>query len=142
VEAATQKILDEKTKKTVGSKLIIKNLPFEASKKDIHDLLNKYGKLRSVRLPKRFGGPSRGFAFAEFLSARDAQTAMAALRDTHLLGRRLVFEAAQNDAADGEEEIQRMISKVEKHSGVMKSAEYRKTQRRSKFELDGADEEG
>src|SRR5690606_31603419 len=84
VEAATQKILDEKTKKTVGSKLIIKNLPFEASKKDIHDLLNKYGKLRSVRLPKRFGGPSRGFAFAEFLSARDAQTAMAALRDTHL----------------------------------------------------------
>lgn len=140
-EAATQSKMDEKAKNAVGTKLIIKNLPFEATKKDVYDLFGKYGKLRSVRLPKKFGGPSRGFAFAEFVSSRDAQTAMDALKDTHLLGRRLVLQAAQYDAVDGEEEIQRMISKAEKQSGVMKSAELRKTQKRSKFELDGAGEE-
>ncbi|KAI5288246.1 Multiple RNA-binding domain-containing protein 1, partial [Ascosphaera acerosa] len=94
------------------TKIIIKNLPFQATKKDIYALFGAYGKLRSVRLPKKFDRTARGFAFADFVSAREAETAMDALRNTHLLGRRLVLEFAAAEAADAEEEIAKMEKKV------------------------------
>ena len=97
-----------------STRLIIKNLPFEASRQDIRSLLSSYGQLRSVRLPKKFDDSSRGFAFAEFTTAGEAENAMDALRDTHLLGRRLVLEFAAADAQDPEEELERMQVKAER----------------------------
>ena len=104
------KMADRKTK------IIVKNLPFEASKKDIRSLLGSYGQLRSVRVPKRFDSSTRGFAFADFVTAREAETAMNALRDTHLLGRRLVLDFAAEDAIDPEQEIEKMQQKVGKQT--------------------------
>ncbi|KAI5287632.1 Multiple RNA-binding domain-containing protein 1 [Ascosphaera aggregata] len=101
-----------KKKAARATKIIIKNLPFEATKKDIYTLFGAYGKLRSVRLPKKFDRTARGFAFADFISAREAETAMDALRNTHLLGRRLVLEFAASEATDAEEEIAKMEKKV------------------------------
>ncbi len=94
------------------TKIIIKNLPFEARKKDVRALLGAYGQLRSVKVPQKFNHDTRGFAFADFVSAREAANAMEALKDTHLLGRRLVLEFAEEEAIDPEAEIRAMESKA------------------------------
>jgi len=63
-------------------------------------------------MPKKLGNRTRGFAFAEFVTAREAGNAMETLKDTHLLGRRLVLDYAQTDANDAEKEIERMTKKA------------------------------
>ncbi|KAI9823547.1 MAG: Multiple RNA-binding domain-containing protein 1 [Phylliscum demangeonii] len=105
---------EDKERKATGkkTKIIIKNLPFEVTKKDVRALFGAYGQLRSVRLPKKFDHSARGFAFAEFVTAREAESAIAALKHTHLLGRRLVLEFAADDTIDAEEELQRMQNKI------------------------------
>lgn len=114
VDAAEQRRKEDEVKKLASrrTKIIIKNLPFEISKKDIRALFSAYGQLRSVRLPKKFDSSTRGFAFADFVTAREAESAMAALKDTHLLGRRLVLEFAAADSLDPEEEIEKMQNKI------------------------------
>lgn len=118
VDAAEERRNEDKAKKEAGkrTKIIIKNLPFEASRKDVRSLFGSYGQLRSVRVPKKFDSSTRGFAFAEFVTAREAENAMDVLRDTHLLGRRLVLEFAAGDALDPEEEIEKMQQKVGKQA--------------------------
>ena len=56
--------------------------------------------VKSVRLPKKSGGKTRGFAFVEFTTAKEAEKAKDALASTHLYGRHLVFEFAQDDNGD------------------------------------------
>ncbi|KAF8339318.1 hypothetical protein F5887DRAFT_1160703 [Amanita rubescens] len=94
--------------KSKTAKMIVKNVPFEASKKDIRDLFSSYGHLKSVRLPKKFDSRTRGFAFVEFISRHEAENAYAALRHTHLLGRHLVLEWAEP-----EEDLDTLRKKVE-----------------------------
>lgn len=114
IDAAKERRKEDQAKKMAGgkTKIIIKNLPFEASKKDVRSLFGSYGQLRSVRVPQRFDSSSRGFAFADFVTAREAESALDALRDTHLLGRRLVLDFAAEDAVDPEQEIEKMQQKV------------------------------
>ena len=95
-----------------NTKIIIKNLPFEASKKEVRSLFEAYGQLRSVRLPKKFDRSARGFAFADFVTAKEAENAMEVLKNTHLLGRKLILEFAAEDATDPEQEIEIMQQKV------------------------------
>ena len=84
--------------KAKGSKLLVRNVPFEATKKDIHDLFATYGQLKRVRLPKKFDNKShRGFAFVDFLTKQEAKNAFESLANTHLYGRHLVIEWAEND---------------------------------------------
>lgn len=94
------------------TKVVIKNLPFEATKKDVRALFGAYGQLRSVRVPKKMDRAARGFAFADFTTPKEAESAMDALRDTHLLGRRLVLDFAEEDPEDAEKEIEKMQQKV------------------------------
>ncbi|KAK2801250.1 Multiple RNA-binding domain-containing protein 1 [Emmonsiellopsis sp. PD_5] len=119
MDAAEQRRREDNAKKIAlrGTKIIIKNLPFQATKKDIRDLFSAYGKLRSVRVPQKFDHSARGFAFADFISAREAENAMDALKNTHLLGRRLVLEFASAEAVDPEAEI----LKIEKKMGEQAS---------------------
>lgn len=121
VDAAEERKREDQARKAAGrrTKIIIKNLPFEASKKDIRSLFGSYGQLRSVRVPKKFDSSTRGFAFADFVTAREAENAMDALRDTHLLGRKLVLDFAAEDAADPEEEINKMQKKVGRQTDKM-----------------------
>jgi multiple RNA-binding domain-containing protein 1 len=104
------------TKKT---KIIIKNLPFEATKKDIRALFGAYGQLRTVRLPRKFDHTARGFAFAEFVTAKEAENAMEALANTHLLGRRLVLDFAEGEIVDPEAEIRAMEKKIQSHQDTL-----------------------
>lgn len=85
------------------TKMIVKNVPFEASKKDLRELFGAHGSLKSLRLPTKFGARSRGFAFLDFTSRREAEHAYETLRYTHLLGRHLVLEWAQGDEEAGQD---------------------------------------
>lgn len=112
---------DHKSKDSAGpknktTKMIVKNVPFEATKKDVRELFGcvsftlrftrsdgtfrSHGHLKSVRLPKKFDSRSRGFAFLEFVSHQEAQNAFDSLRHTHLLGRHLVLEWANEAEQD------------------------------------------
>lgn len=123
------------------TKIIIKNLPFEASREDLRKLLGPYGKLRSVRVPKKFDQGSRGFGFAEFISSREAENAMTMLENTHLLGRRLILEFARAEAQDAEEAIQEMIGKVGKQVAKVNVARLAGRERK-KFRADDEEDEG
>ncbi|QSL66617.1 hypothetical protein MERGE_000999 [Pneumocystis wakefieldiae] len=81
-------------------KIVIKNLPFETTKKSIRQLFGSYGNLKSVRLPKKIDNSIRGFAFVEYVTSRDAKNAFNNLKNTHLLGRHLILEWADNSVVN------------------------------------------
>lgn len=110
----------DKSKKS--SKIIIKNLPFEATRKDILELFGAFGNLKSVRVPKKFDKSARGFAFVEFTLLKEAENAMNQLHGVHLLGRRLVMQFAEQDAETAEEEIAKMTKKVQKQVATQQLA--------------------
>ncbi|KAJ9121485.1 hypothetical protein QFC22_002101 [Naganishia vaughanmartiniae] len=83
--------------KSKTTKMIVKNVPFEASKNDIRDLFSAFGTLKSCRLPKKHNSTGRGFAFLDFTTRHEAEAAMNALKHTHLLGRHLVLEWSEGD---------------------------------------------
>ncbi|KAK5069549.1 Multiple RNA-binding domain-containing protein 1 [Lithohypha guttulata] len=129
---------DKKRKKEANqTKIIIKNLPFQISKKDIGSLFAQYGELKKIRVPRKFDNSTRGFAFAEFVTPKEAENAMEALGNTHLLGRRLVLEFAQGDNVDPEEEIRAIEKKVEQQSNRVHINSL-KGPGRKKFSLDTA----
>jgi multiple RNA-binding domain-containing protein 1 len=81
-------------KEKPSTKIIVRNVPFQASRKEILQLFGSFGQLKTVRLPKKYDGGHRGFAFVEFTGAKEALNAMKALASTHLYGRHLVIEWA------------------------------------------------
>ncbi|GJJ68797.1 multiple RNA-binding domain-containing protein 1 [Entomortierella parvispora] len=81
-----------------GTKLLIRNIPFEATKKDIQGLFSSFGQLKSVRIPKKMNGGHRGFAFLDFMTKQEAKSVYENVSSTHLLGRHLVVEWAEEDA--------------------------------------------
>ncbi|EAL65101.1 RNA-binding region RNP-1 domain-containing protein [Dictyostelium discoideum AX4] len=80
-----------------SSKIIIKNLPFESTIKEIRKLFTAYGEIQSVRIPKKPNGGHRGFGFVEFLTEEEAKNAMEALGNSHFYGRHLVLQYAEQD---------------------------------------------
>lgn len=54
-DAAEERRREDKAKKSAGqrTKIVVKNLAFEASKADVRRLLGTYGKLRVVRIPRK-----------------------------------------------------------------------------------------
>lgn len=107
VQRETKSAADQMGGKAKGTKILVKNLPFEATKTDVRALFSAYGTLKSLRLPKKStlsatgSQSSRGFAFLEFTTHAEAQRAMDALKHTHLLGRHLVTQwANEGDTVD------------------------------------------
>ncbi|CAJ1934458.1 unnamed protein product [Cylindrotheca closterium] len=100
-----KKATSTKTPKTGGknpTKLIVRNVPFQATRTELLKLFGSFGQLRKVRLPKKFDGSHRGFAFVDFVTSKEAQEAMSSLSRTHLYGRHLVLEWATNEDQDVE----------------------------------------
>ncbi|CAG9761792.1 unnamed protein product [Ceutorhynchus assimilis] len=104
---ATRKVT--KLIKQTGSKILVRNVPFQANRKEIFELFNTFGEIKALRLPKKMtpGADShRGFAFVDYVSSTDAKAAFEALsQSTHLYGRRLVLEWASTE--EGVEEIRK-----------------------------------
>lgn len=126
----------KKSNKT--NKIIVKNLPFEASRKDVLELFGSFGQLKSVRVPKKFDKSARGFAFVEFTLLKEAENAMNQLEGVHLLGRRLVMQYAEKDADNVDDEIDKMTRKVKKQVATTQLASARLAGK-GKFDL-GNDE--
>ncbi|KAJ5876774.1 hypothetical protein N7455_000239 [Penicillium solitum] len=142
-DAAEERRREDTAKKVAArrTKIIIKNLPFQATKKDIRSLFGAYGQLRSVRVPQKFDHTARGFGFADFVSAREAENAMDALKNTHLLGRRLVLEFVNEEAVDPEEELARLEKKVGEQMDRVKLQQLTSGAGRKKFTVGGQEEE-
>ncbi len=80
-----------------GTKLIVRNVAFEATKSDLRSLFGPFGQVKSLRLPRKFDGQHRGFAFVEMTTKAEARAAFEAVGGTHLYGRHLVTEWALED---------------------------------------------
>jgi len=93
------------------TKLIVRNVPFETSDKELRALFKSFGQLKKLRLPKRHDGRHRGFAFVEYLTHQEALNARNALAHTHLYGRHLVLEWARSDAGLDEDELVESLRK-------------------------------
>ena len=90
-----------------SSKILVRNVPFQANEKEIREIFKTFGTLKSTRLPKKATGSHRGFAFVEFHVKEEAKKAFDALcHSTHLYGRRLVLEWAAQEA-DSIDELRR-----------------------------------
>ncbi|KAI4902096.1 hypothetical protein NFI96_013174 [Prochilodus magdalenae] len=102
----------QKVKKQTSSKILVRNVPFQATVKELRELFCTFGELKTVRLPKKaVGGTHRGFAFVDFITKQDAKKAFSALcHSTHLYGRRLVLEWA-----DTEESVEDLRRKTAQH---------------------------
>ncbi|XP_044529633.1 probable RNA-binding protein 19 [Gracilinanus agilis] len=110
VTSARQKQVARKQR---TSKILVRNIPFQANVREIRELFSTFGELKTVRLPKKMTGtgPHRGFGFVDFLTKQDAKRAFNALcHSTHLYGRRLVLEWA-----DTEETVQALRRKTAQH---------------------------
>ena len=79
-----------------SNKLLIKNLAFQANKKDIKALFKETGQVKKIRLPKKANSAShRGFGFVEFVTVEDAKNAFETMQHSHLYGRKLVIQWAK-----------------------------------------------
>jgi multiple RNA-binding domain-containing protein 1 len=111
-----------------ATKIIVKNLAFEVSKKELWELFryerslvhlstvakivfyySAHAQVKSVRLPNRADRRSRGFAFVDFATRKEAENAMDRLKHTHLLGRHLVMEWAEKEKGVEEMRLKTML---------------------------------
>lgn len=90
----------QKSSSGKGNKLVVRNVAFAATVNDLRQLFAAFGELQNVRLPKRFDGRHRGFAFVKFAAKRDAASAVEALKHAHFYGRHLVIDYADEAAED------------------------------------------
>lgn len=79
----------------VSNKIVIRNVDFAASKKEIRELVAAFGEVRAVRMPTKVTGEHRGYAFVEFANADEARNAYEALSHSHFYARKLVIEYAK-----------------------------------------------
>jgi len=94
----TARKLQEEKRKQPSTKIIVRNIPFEAKLQELQQLFSVFGELKSVRVPKKLRGTHRGFGFVDFMTKDDAKRAFSALcHSTHLYGRRLVLEWADTE---------------------------------------------
>ena len=101
VTAQAERKQTSKSTQKGSTKIMVKNIPFQANVNEIRDIFKTFGELKAVRLPKKMGPGSeqhRGFGFIDFMNKSDAKNAFDALHhSTHLYGRRLVLDWAATD---------------------------------------------
>ncbi|CAG0884800.1 unnamed protein product [Darwinula stevensoni] len=118
-----------------SAKILVRNIPFQATQKEITELFRPFGELKAVRLPKKMAGTGshRGFGFVEYLTKQDAKRAFKQLcHSTHFYGRRLVLEWAQTD--ETLDELRLKTALHFQHSGGDESQDPLK--KKAKFSMD------
>nr|XP_033811608.1 probable RNA-binding protein 19 [Geotrypetes seraphini]XP_033811609.1 probable RNA-binding protein 19 [Geotrypetes seraphini] len=111
--AVTSTRKKQTNKKQNSSKILVRNIPFQATVREVRELFSTFGELKTVRLPKKMSGTGshRGFGFVDFVTKQDSKKAFSALcHSTHLYGRRLVLEWA-----DSEETVEALRRKTAEH---------------------------
>ena len=84
-----------KQKTTESHKLMIRNIAFQSSEKELRELIGSLCDVKSLRCPRKVDGQLRGFGFAEFADVETARKALAYLGNIHFYGRKLVVEFAK-----------------------------------------------
>lgn len=107
------------------SKLLVRNVAFQATQKEIRELFSAFGSVKRVRIPKKMGGEHRGFAFVDFGSSKEAAAAKEALANTHLYGRHLVLEWASEE----ETSVEALRKRSQMDISAIKSGNQNKKQR-------------
>nr|CAD2133471.1 unnamed protein product [Meloidogyne enterolobii] len=126
--STTNQKKDEEEKER--TKILVRNVPFQANPKEISQLFSAFGELKFVRIPKKPGGEGRGFCFVEFISPADAKRAMETLmHSTHLYGRRLVLEWAKM-----EENVEELREKVKRKNLLLIKGKRNKREKMRSFE--------
>lgn len=108
-----------------STKLLVRNVAFEATEKDLRQLFSPFGQIKTLRLPMKFGS-HRGFAFVEFVTKQEAQNALQALASTHLYGRHLVIERAKEGETLEELRARTAAQFVDEQSGFQRMSKKRK----------------
>ncbi|GJN18972.1 hypothetical protein PR202_gb06195 [Eleusine coracana subsp. coracana] len=108
-----------------STKLLVRNVAFEATEKDLRQLFSPFGQIKSLRLPMKFG-THRGFAFVEYVTKQEAQNALQALASTHLYGRHLVIERAKEGETLEELRARTAAQFVDEHTGFQRLSKKRK----------------
>jgi len=112
-----------------STKLLIKNLAFEADKDELKKLFSPFGEIKSIRIPKKLDGSHRGFAFIEFISHEESKKAFKSLLNTHFYGRKLVIEWANK-----EKNIEDMRAQTERKLKATQIVTHR-TQKKGNMEI-------
>jgi multiple RNA-binding domain-containing protein 1 len=94
-------------------------------------IYSTYGQLKSLRMPKKFNGGHRGFAFLDFLTKQEAKNVYNNMGNIHLYGRHLVLEWAQED-----DNVESLREKTGKHYSKEENIGGR-VNKRQKVDLDG-----
>lgn len=118
-------VLKKDEKDRSSTKLLVRNVAFEATEKDLRQLFSPFGQIRSLRLPMKFGS-HRGFAFVEYITKQEAQNALKALSSTHLYGRHLVLERAKEGESLEELRARTAAQFVDENNGFQKLSKKRK----------------
>jgi len=132
---ANSKTEEKKSLGKPSTKLLVRNIPFQANKEEITQIFKTFGELSAVRLPSKMAGTGdhRGFAFIEYSSVSDAKAAFSSLvHSTHLYGRRLVLEWAQ-----GETTLEELRDKTKQHWGDGRVGK----EKRARFEMAGSSQD-
>ena len=86
----------ETEKKLKTTTLVMKNVPFKATKKELYDIVNTYARVKSIRMTKKADGSGhRGFAFLDFNTKQEAAAALENLGNVHLYDRHLIVQPAE-----------------------------------------------
>jgi RNA recognition motif-containing protein len=80
-------------------KIFIGNIPFQSTEEDLYPWFAQFGfsPLSVAIVRHRLTGDSRGFGFADFGSASEAQQAVDALNGSEYEGRSLMLSVAKTD---------------------------------------------
>jgi multiple RNA-binding domain-containing protein 1 len=115
------------------TKLLVRNIPFQASKTELEQLFGAFGEIKTIRMPIKMGANKshRGFCFVDYALKGDAKRAFEALaHSTHLYGRRLVLEWAKPE--NSIDEIRHKTA--EKYSGAEQAVKLAKKKIRAAVE--------
>lgn len=96
-EESEIKPLNQTSKDKKNNKLLVRNVPFQASEEEIRKIFGSYVHVVDVRIPVKREGSMRGFCFVTLNSADDVSNAIEYFgNSTHLYGRRLVLDRAKS----------------------------------------------
>ena len=72
-----------------SGKLIVRNIPFKTKINNLKKIFSIFGKILSIRLPKKGNGENRGFAFIKYNHLNDAKKALFFVQNTKIDSRSL-----------------------------------------------------
>jgi len=75
--------------KLLNGKIIVRNIPFKLKLYDLRKIFTVFGKILSIRIPKKKNGDNRGFAFIEYQTLNEAKKALFLIQNIQLQSRSL-----------------------------------------------------